>query len=235
MDKPEGQNFLGRWARLKAKAGEAAGQDPVLEVNTSADAPTPIIPDEASELAIELPRLEDMTPEGSIAHFLRKGIPEALKQAAMRQAWTLDPTIRNFIEVAENQYDFNNPSSIPGFGELAPGTDIAALLKQATRYLAPGEMADEPAAATKAADAPALAEPQWAASSCRPSEIAGTPLAPLSSANEQPAVPQPLPVGTAENGQIVDYVGANDPVSSDVGEAPNAALHQRRHGRALPI
>jgi hypothetical protein len=31
----------------------------------------------------------------------------------------VDPKIRDFIEVAENQWDFTTPGSIPGFGEVS--------------------------------------------------------------------------------------------------------------------
>jgi len=36
--------------------------------------------------------------------------------------WVTDPTIRDFVGLAENQWDFTKPDSVPGFGtlELAP-------------------------------------------------------------------------------------------------------------------
>jgi hypothetical protein len=48
-------------------------------------------------------------------------LPEPLAPAALRRAWLTDPAIRDFVEVAENQWDFNDPAGLPGFGPLPPG------------------------------------------------------------------------------------------------------------------
>jgi hypothetical protein len=47
-----------------------------------------------------------------------------LTRAALRRVWASDPAIRDFIGIAENQWDFNDPNGIPGFGPL-PATDSA--------------------------------------------------------------------------------------------------------------
>jgi hypothetical protein len=41
-----------------------------------------------------------------------------LTRAALRSAWAADPAIRDFIGIAESQWDFNDPAAIPGFGPL---------------------------------------------------------------------------------------------------------------------
>ena len=48
------------------------------------------------------------------------GVPVALSRAALRRAWSTDPAIRDFIGLAENQWDFTATNSIPGFGPLDP-------------------------------------------------------------------------------------------------------------------
>jgi hypothetical protein len=35
------------------------------------------------------------------------------------------------VALAENAWDFNDPSGVPGFGPMRPGDDMAALLAQA--------------------------------------------------------------------------------------------------------
>ncbi|WP_422282997.1 DUF3306 domain-containing protein, partial [Bradyrhizobium sp.] len=50
--------------------------------------------------------------------FLRKGIPQELGRAALRRAWAADPAIRDFVGLAENAWDFNDPNAMPGFGPL---------------------------------------------------------------------------------------------------------------------
>ena len=77
----------------------------------------------AGEPAEPLPRLEDLTPESDLSAFLRKGVPEALKLAALRRMWSLDPAIRDHVGPAEYAWDFNDPGAIAGFGPV--GGDAA--------------------------------------------------------------------------------------------------------------
>jgi TorA maturation chaperone TorD len=39
-----------------------------------------------------------------------------------------DPAIRDFIGIAESQWDFNDPTAMPGFGPLTAGNDVAGLV-----------------------------------------------------------------------------------------------------------
>ena len=54
-----------------------------------------------------------------------------MTRAALRQAWSSDPAIRDFIGIAENQWDFNDPNAMPGFGPLLEGDHLPELLAQA--------------------------------------------------------------------------------------------------------
>ena len=63
------------------------------------------------------------------AGFCKADVPAELTRAALRQAWTSDPAIRDFVGIAENQWDFNDPNAIPGFGPLGV-TDGQAILTQ---------------------------------------------------------------------------------------------------------
>lgn len=51
-------------------------------------------------------------------------LPDMPEQAALRRTWLADPVIRDFVEVADNQWDFNDPAALPGFGPL-PSTKVA--------------------------------------------------------------------------------------------------------------
>ena len=42
----------------------------------------------------------------------------------LRRAWSVDPAIRDFKGLQENDWDFNDPNGIPGFGPLSPGLDV---------------------------------------------------------------------------------------------------------------
>ena len=41
-----------------------------------------------------------------------------MSRAALRRAWAADPAIRDFVGLAENAWDFNDPHAMPGFGPL---------------------------------------------------------------------------------------------------------------------
>ena len=63
-------------------------------------------------------RSNSITALTDVTAFLRKGIPPELTRAALRRAWAADPAIRDFVGLAENAWDFNDPNAMPGFGPL---------------------------------------------------------------------------------------------------------------------
>lgn len=144
-------DFLSRWSRRKRKAAKAlpdrdAGQaqDDALksEAGIESDAPPQVAagdkkkpptaaetkPEEPAFDISKLPSIESITGETDIRAFLTPGVPAALRQAALRQAWSADPKIRDFIEMAENQWDFNAPGEILGFDFSAPTGDIKRMI-----------------------------------------------------------------------------------------------------------
>jgi len=115
------EEFLKRWSRRKqeAKQEKAAEEAPSPPGKTAAASP------ETAEVASEpevdlskLPSIDSITAATDITEFLRKGIPAELSRAALRRAWATDPTIRDFVGLAENAWDFTDPNAIPGFGAL---------------------------------------------------------------------------------------------------------------------
>lgn len=238
--KPEA-SFLERWSRRKreqadmlgAKAAEARGVgDGVGATNpsdaTASRAPVPAnssegtIPSGGHQSAASpetpLPALDDLTAESDVTGFLKQGVSEELKRLALRRMWTLDPQIRDFIEIAENQYDWNVPGGVPGFGPLAAGTDLEALLAQATGAVTekptepgvPEDDATATASSTSAADGEthaATAEPQTPAALLQ--TVRGTD---VEIPGEQPAEPVRIATPTDQDQAI-----------------------RRRHGGALPV
>jgi hypothetical protein len=77
-----------------------------------------------------LPSIDAIDVETDIRGFLQSGVPAKLTRDALRRAWTNDPAIRDFIGIAENQWDFNGSDTISGFGPLPEGCDLSALLSQ---------------------------------------------------------------------------------------------------------
>jgi hypothetical protein len=129
MDVAEEHNVLLRWARLKQAAKERLDADPASIDNQEAAAP-PVI-DAAEDRPFDLsslPPIDSIVANTDIAAFLRAGVPAELTRAALRRAWTSDSAIRDFIGIAENQWDFNDPNAIPGFGPLDPMENANDLL-----------------------------------------------------------------------------------------------------------
>ena len=144
-------NFLLRWSRRKREAEARATPGlqpeqarPELEATNHADAGSAAVefvaPDKAAaetgpDLRIGepemLPSVESITENTDIRGFLRSGVPPELTRSALRRAWTSDSSIRDFIGIAENQWDFNDPNAIPVFGPPGGIDDAPALLKQA--------------------------------------------------------------------------------------------------------
>jgi hypothetical protein len=74
------------------------------------------------------PPLDLIDAQTNVAVFFRSGVPAELRLAALRRAWTADPAIRDFKGLSENEWDFDNPNSIPGFGDLGPEVDVGAMV-----------------------------------------------------------------------------------------------------------
>jgi hypothetical protein len=123
------ENFVARWARLKHKSDSRCGTEPAADP-VVAQPPGGAAADEPFD-AVSLPSIEAITVSTDIRGFLQSRVPAELTRAALRQAWASDPAIRDFIGIAENQWDFSDPNAIPGFGPLLERDNVPALLGQA--------------------------------------------------------------------------------------------------------
>jgi hypothetical protein len=118
-DKLGEDKFLVRWSRRKQEAKANATPPAAAMHDDVQSAPkSPVKDDEAEVDLSSLPSIDSITSVTDIKAFLRKGIPQELTRAALRRAWSADPAIRDFVGLAENAWDFNDPSAMPGFGPL---------------------------------------------------------------------------------------------------------------------
>jgi hypothetical protein len=141
MNEAEDEGFWARWSRRKRDAGDVAGVPeeaapmaetvPLDAAPPAAERPACPIPNLPAIDPESLPSIDELTPQSDFSLFLRPGVPAALRSAALRRMWSLDPAIRDFIEVADYQWDFNTAGGLPlGFaGEFAG--DVKKLLAQA--------------------------------------------------------------------------------------------------------
>jgi hypothetical protein len=135
MSEPE--KFLERWARRKRVAGEPPEKPAASEPGTPPAAAGP--PDDkpvaaaAPETPVfdptSLPSIDSIGADTDLSAFLKPGVPGELKLAALRRAWSVDPAIRDFKGLQENDWNFNDPNGIPGFGELDPSFDVKKMLR----------------------------------------------------------------------------------------------------------
>jgi len=135
------EGFLSRWSRRKQESEKDRPSEPSRgpndseikpvggegEASTVAEAsePAPAAFDPAS-----LPPVESISGSTDIRAFLLSGVPAELTQAALRRAWVADPAICDFIGIAENQWDFTDPTGIPGFGPLTAADEISGMAGQ---------------------------------------------------------------------------------------------------------
>jgi hypothetical protein len=135
------KSFLARWSQRKREAEQPEPDAPIAD----ADAPSePLAEGDAGQEfdLSSLPSLEDLTETTDISAFLRKGVPESLRNAALRKSWALDPAIRNYVNPAlDYAYDWNTPGGVPGSSEIGAGMDVARLVSQ---IMGSGESVVEP-------------------------------------------------------------------------------------------
>jgi Protein of unknown function (DUF3306) len=134
----EPDNFIQRWARLKRES-DIEHEIGARRDGSAIEPKEPVLVPPKTHRWIDaadepfdpsgLPSIEAITADTDVRGFLQSRVPAELTRAALRQAWTSDPAIRDFVGIAENQWDFNDPNAIPGFGPLGV-TDGQAILTQ---------------------------------------------------------------------------------------------------------
>ena len=128
----EQEEFLARWMRLKQESGVEARTKAAKTQPTEVGkppAPVPIGSESASVAPESLPAIESITGESDVRPFLRSGVPTEFVRGALRAAWTTDPAIRDFVGIAESQWDFIDPSAMPGFGPLTATQSAQSVVK----------------------------------------------------------------------------------------------------------
>ena len=240
MSEPE--SFVSRWSRLKRQAGrptegelpeERAGELPKQRAEPPPGAVPAGGPGKAA-LAEDpptafnpatLPSIESITAHTDIRAFLQSGVPAELSRAALRRVWVTDPAIRDFIGIAENQWDFTAPGAIPGFGPLEPTDDVRRLVAQAMGSL--GEAAEQLAERSSDTSEPAPHQP----AAHRPAtQGAAAALPPRPATTGQVArIPEQIPEPGAQHRRV--DVALQD---ESKPEKTSGSSNRRGHGSAMP-
>ncbi len=249
MSEPE--NFIARWSRRKREAAEdaeatksSAGPDvaaesahPIPDRREESDASQARSgASEPPEFALDptkLPPIETITAETDIRAFLAPGVPPELTRAALRRAWAADPKIRDFVGLADYDWDFNAPGAMTGFGSL----EMTDEMRQQIARMVGRSLANE------ATDSPAQTS----------AEVQGKP-SPAETSTESVATAAEVPTqhvqsnaGTSQNERVgahsephnsgalpqrskVDIASRNNSENTDNDQL----IEKRPHGRALP-
>jgi hypothetical protein len=249
MSEPE--NFIARWSRRKREAAQeseaakpAAAPEPTAEgVSTDDDprrgdaaAPARENTSEPAQSAFDLeklPPIESITAESDIRAFLRPGVPPELTRAALRRAWAADPKIRDFVGLADYDWDFNTPGAIAGFGVLEPSEELRQqVARMVGRSLADGQ-SEKPA--------PTPPEVPQASPSIETSNEsrAATAAAPIGQKQSNRGTRDRQPDNTESdlhNSQIIPQRGKENVALQSGPESPDdhRSTAKRAHGSALP-
>jgi hypothetical protein len=215
------KSFLSRWSQRKQEAKQPERDEPVAKT----DVPSAAVAESAVEPEFDLsslPKLEELTGTTDITAFLRKGVPEHLRNAALRKSWALDPAIRNYVNPAlDYAYDWNTPGGVPGSSEIGAGMDVARLVSQ---IMGGGEAAVEPATSAAGAGNDLASDPaQFQKDSATQKPEAALPTEALRLGDETISTAQKVPNPEEGEHSKADQSSA----------APQQAV--RRHGSAKPV
>jgi hypothetical protein len=212
------EKFLERWSqRKRAAAQPAPGQEAAGPHSSAASSATSASPPEFDPAS--LPPIESINAASDLRAFLAAGVPPGLARAALRRAWVTDPAIRDFIGIAENQWDFTRPDGVPGFGSL----DLDPALRRLVSELFGDRGEAEPGKPEPGCDdsgRPVLLE--------RTQTSAGSTVAPPSIA------PTPSQDGPDVSDPDSATAAADKDADSHHGSAPKRTV-TRKHGGALPV
>jgi hypothetical protein len=226
------ENLVMRWLRLKQEAGAASRQIPaelVPEASTMDEIPShgnPNEPPQEPETPVAaafdpacLPPIESITSASDIRLFMQSGVPAELMRAALRAAWVADPAIRDFVGIAESQWDFNDPTAMPGFGPMEAMDSVRSFSAHAASRL---EITPAAIAQTSGSAGPLIGQ-----TLCLPPESQADALQQSSSAAE----------GNSPGVEVSCRPPQKERVIADVPE-PHPETDSRRvgrvHGSALP-
>lgn len=142
-EKPEeqrrdGEGFLAAWSRRKRAVARAEAQpsepeERTAEAATAAVAETDPSPEAEREITPEdlaaLPPIDEITGATDLQPFLKRGVPETLRKAAMRKVWLSNALICDHDDPAvDYAWDWNAPETVPGAGGVLQGDKVSKMM-----------------------------------------------------------------------------------------------------------
>jgi hypothetical protein len=211
--------FLSRWSRRKRRAAAwvnaADARGPSLPSMLDQGATRHGSTETASVQTAPASDLPNLVPlqaigaETDIRAFLAAGVPSELTRAALRRAWLSDPKIRDFVGLADYDWDFNTPESMAGFGMIGAAEQVERELARLVRGAA---------AATTTTETP----------------VSPPPIGKLQAGGEEHSAKsgEASDLTQLNDQATFDETTGPAPRPGELSDRP--FHHQRRHGRALP-
>jgi hypothetical protein len=119
------EGFLNRWARRKQRAVRPAEPKRASETPAPAEpAPEEPVPGEPSaaeraeaearrrDLVDGLPEPEQLGPDDDYTQFLQEGVPDDLRQRALRRLWTSNPVFANLDGLNDYDLDYTDAATV---------------------------------------------------------------------------------------------------------------------------
>ncbi len=230
----ETEPFLARWSRRKRglttderQADSAADRAEQPETKAAGEPPPPAHDEEPPLDLTKLPRVEDLTADTDITAFLDRRVPAQLRNAVLNRMWSLDPTIRDFIEVAEMQWDWNTPGGAPFYELMEPGSAAGTLIADSSSAIARIIGGTPDASAAEPGPVAALADEL-------PRKVDHPAIVDAAPQQEPPVHPENHDDDKRETAANSD-VEAQQELAAAVQNRPTPELQAgRRHGGALP-
>ncbi|UVF22176.1 DUF3306 domain-containing protein (plasmid) [Microvirga terrae] len=140
------ESFFLRWSRRKRETSRPETATPASLPISESDcisSRTPHLVSQANTVdqaaaahsageSAYLPDIDELRADTDLSLFMQPGVPTALRNAALRRMWTLDPSIRDYVsEAREYAYDWNSGGDVPGSGPMH-GPDAVTLVQRVT-------------------------------------------------------------------------------------------------------
>ena len=226
--------FLQRWSKRKL-AEKSPALPPASPVQDVTESVLPAEEPEPFDLST-LPTLEDLTGDSDLSVFLQKGVPDSLKNAALRRVWSLDPFFRDATGPVDYAWDFNDPNSMPGFGPIGPETDVADMLRKIMGE--PDPKADAPLGVAEDATA-GTADPDFPA---QPPVVSVRTGGEAGQFRQEDPPRESIPAGApgkrieeAQTAQADRSELQKEKLSENPADSEPYPVRSKRHGGALPL
>jgi hypothetical protein len=221
----DGGGGLCRWSRRKLAARRSGAvpreEAEAGEMPSGTAAAADADRDEVdAEYIAALPPIETIGDGCDIKPFLARGVPESLRNAALRRLWSATPGVRDYSDPAvDYAWDWNAPGGVPGGGGALTESGVGKMVRDLIGASRPDDADDNPASvAEESGKTDAVPEPEEAAAERRAHDTGAASDAVRRVARREPEADD----------------SPDRPPGAHGARAPAGPVAQRRHGGAVP-